>query len=139
MLTRSRFWTATLSLLTPAVLILASFSPTQDEQDQDEDHGGNVVYHVKSKKMKNLLSVLYSHDDHIGYGYKCEDCHGGEQPLYEQEIGANVFTMKDINSGKSCGHCHNGKTEWKGGTVYAPRRNCERCHDVTIQPMHAEE
>ncbi len=138
-MTRRRMWTLAVSLLAPAGLLLASFIPDSTPQDDDEEHGGNVVYMVKSKKIKSLISVIYSHDDHIGYGYKCEDCHGGETPLYEQEIGANVFTMKDINAGKSCGHCHNGKTEWKDSTVYAPKRNCERCHNASLVPMHAKE
>jgi len=134
---KSRLWIMIVVALVGASLAAASLAPSQDKQEEKE-HGGNIVYMVHSKKIKNLKSVLYSHEQHLSFGYKCDDCHGGAAPIFEQEAGSNVFTMNDINHGERCGKCHDGKTTWKDQPIYAPRRNCERCHTVTLVEQHAK-
>lgn len=51
----------------------------------------------------------------------CKDCHKeGLFPKMKQ--GAVKITMKEINAGKLCGVCHNGKKAFDANS------NCERCH-----------
>jgi c(7)-type cytochrome triheme protein len=38
--------------------------------------------------------------------------------------GADAITMKDINEGKFCGHCHNGTKAFSTKEA----ANCSKCH-----------
>ena len=52
--------------------------------------------------------------------FKCYVCHDS---IFHMKAGADIFTMNDINSGKYCGKCHNGKI------AFAPTfSDCQRCH-----------
>jgi c(7)-type cytochrome triheme protein len=64
--------------------------------------------------------VKFSHDFHLGM-YKCADCHTGRFPY---KAGAKHFTMAQMESGSSCGGCHNGKD------AFTVKENCEKCHKI---------
>ncbi|MBI2997564.1 MAG: cytochrome c3 family protein [Deltaproteobacteria bacterium] len=52
--------------------------------------------------------------------YKCYACHPA---LFEMKAGANKISMEEIQQGKFCGACHNGKAAW--GISF---ESCNRCH-----------
>jgi len=61
-------------------------------------------------------NATFSHDSHVnGRGFGCKNCHNAGP----QHRGV---TMAEMEKGKSCGSCHNGK---KAFTVAA---NCGSCH-----------
>ena len=75
--------------------------------------GGDVT--IKSKKGP----VVFSHDKHVGMGQECTQCHDG---LFTDSKSHKTVTMKQMQQGKSCGACHNGKT------AFTVKGNCKNCH-----------
>lgn len=76
--------------------------------------GGDVA--IKYKKGQ----VVFSHDNHVdGAGLECTKCHAG---LYTTVAQHKAATMKEMQKGKSCGACHNGKT------AFTVKGNCKNCH-----------
>ena len=92
-------------------------------------HGGNIVFEVKRNRQK-LPHVLFSHKAHVDAGHDCKDCHNDKVFDRDRELGVNKFSMKDIMKGEACGACHDGKTQVKGRAIFAPKKNCERCHNM---------
>lgn len=64
--------------------------------------------------------VKFSHEFHLGM-YKCADCH---TKLFPYKAGAQHFGMGAMDSGKSCGGCHNGKD------AFATSGDCDKCHKM---------
>ena len=65
--------------------------------------------------------VLFSHKVHVARGYKCGDCHN---KLIAPGVARKVFTMKDMEEGKSCGACHGAQMAFS----VKDTENCKRCH-----------
>ena len=65
----------------------------------------------------SMGKVTFKGDDHAGKGLKCSECHTKIFPYKKTDI-----KMADINAGKYCGECHNGKRAFK------PAGNCAKCH-----------
>lgn len=61
----------------------------------------------------------FSHEFHLGM-YKCADCH---TKIFPFKAGALKATMGDMDKGKSCGTCHNGKDAFKSD-------DCIKCHKM---------
>lgn len=77
--------------------------------------GGDIVLHPSGAG-----NVTYSHDVHVGkFGLKCRECHPA---LFKMANGFGTATMADMESGKACGACHNGKR------AFAVKENCAKCH-----------
>lgn len=114
------------------VLVVASPRARTDVGASSEKHGGEIVFEVKKNKQK-LGHSMFSHQDHLDAGHTCKDCHNNKVFKEERKLHANKFTMKDVIQGKACGACHNGRTKVKGKTVFAPRKNCSRCHAVKFR------
>jgi c(7)-type cytochrome triheme protein len=77
--------------------------------------GGNVTFEVKSSG-----NVAFSHDNHVeGVGLKCTECHDS---LYITKEKHKVVAMTQMQKGKSCGACHNGKK------AFDVKENCANCH-----------
>jgi c(7)-type cytochrome triheme protein len=77
--------------------------------------GGDISFEVKGSG-----TVMFSHDSHLSAGkLQCTDCHAS---LYVTNEKHKKATMKQMQQGKSCGACHNGKKAFdvKGG--------CNTCH-----------
>ncbi|HEY6873184.1 MAG TPA: cytochrome c3 family protein [Geobacteraceae bacterium] len=70
-------------------------------------------------KIKGINDAVFSHTFHLGMDFKCNNCHTAIFPYKEV---AGRFTMADMEKGKSCGACHNGK---EAASVAG---NCGRCH-----------
>jgi len=75
--------------------------------------GGDVT--IKYKKGE----VVFSHDNHVGMGQECTVCH---DKLFTTSSQHKAVTMKQMQQGKSCGACHNGKT------AFSVKGNCKNCH-----------
>jgi c(7)-type cytochrome triheme protein len=72
--------------------------------------GGDVT--LKSKGG----DVVFSHDSHVGdVKLSCTECHN--KPYLNKTV-----TMKQMQQGKSCGVCHNGKK------AFSVKVDCAKCH-----------
>ncbi len=77
---------------------------------------GNVLM-----KAKKPWAVSFRHTAHLPT-FKCVDCHPRIFKLgYEKS--RSRFTMTDMDTGKSCGACHDGQA------AFTTRFNCQKCHD----------
>ena len=76
--------------------------------------GGDIT--LKSRQG----DVLFSHDLHVArVGAKCQQCHDS---LYTNAVQHKSVTMRQMQEGKSCGACHNGKQ------AFSVKADCARCH-----------
>jgi c(7)-type cytochrome triheme protein len=76
--------------------------------------GGEITFAVKGADK-----AVFSHEKHVGTAkLKCQDCHPG---LYLNVAKSKHATMKQMEKGKSCGACHDGKR------VFA-LDDCTKCH-----------
>jgi c(7)-type cytochrome triheme protein len=71
--------------------------------------------------LKNIGgNVIFSHEAHVaGMGLKCNECH---DKLYTNAKQHKKVTMKQMQKGKSCGACHNGKA------AFSVAGDCAKCH-----------
>jgi c(7)-type cytochrome triheme protein len=69
-------------------------------------------------KVKSAGDATFSHSFHLGM-YACKDCH---TKIFPFKAGAKHFSMADMEKGKSCGSCHNGKDAFSSGG------DCAKCH-----------
>lgn len=67
----------------------------------------------------SMGKVVFKGDDHVGKGLKCNECH---TKIFKMKKGSAVMKMADINAGKFCGECHDGKRAFKSAG------NCAKCH-----------
>lgn len=70
-------------------------------------------------KSGNINEAVFSHTFHLEMMYNCKDCH---TRIFPYKAGQKHNTMADMEKGKGCGTCHNGKD---AATVIG---NCDRCH-----------
>ncbi|HJV34930.1 cytochrome c3 family protein [Geomonas sp.] len=66
----------------------------------------------------SIGEAKFSHQVHLDM-YKCQDCH---TKLFPYRIDSKHMTMHDMENGKSCGACHNGKD------AFTAAGDCEKCH-----------
>ncbi len=67
--------------------------------------------------------VVFDGKSHAAAGLKCPDCHT-KPKLFEMKKGADKITMAEINKGKFCGACHDGKKAFKANDP----ADCAKCH-----------
>jgi c(7)-type cytochrome triheme protein len=76
--------------------------------------GGDII--LKNKGG----DVAFSHDTHVeGMALACTDCH---DKLFLNKSQHKKATMKEMQKGKSCGACHNGKK------AFSVKGDCAKCH-----------
>ncbi|MEI7815827.1 MAG: cytochrome c3 family protein [Desulfuromonadales bacterium] len=63
----------------------------------------------------------FSHEFHL-QSYKCADCH---TKIFPYKAGVLKASMGDMESGKSCGACHN-----KGKDAFPVQDDCGKCHKM---------
>jgi c(7)-type cytochrome triheme protein len=80
---------------------------------------GDVTFERKAKGVDDVPPAVFPHWIHR-MQYKCSACH--DEP-FKMKAGANEITMDMIQSGKSCGLCHNGKAAFESNFD-----TCSRCH-----------
>jgi c(7)-type cytochrome triheme protein len=78
-------------------------------------HAGDIRF-----KEKDAGDVLFSHSVHSEL-FSCDGCH---PDLFAAKRGANKATMEEMESGQSCGACHDGST------AFSVSENCESCHQM---------
>jgi c(7)-type cytochrome triheme protein len=64
---------------------------------------------------------LFKHSAHISL-YRCNRCHDS---IFVAGLGRRSYTMPDMEGGKSCGACHDGKE------AFSVKQDCDRCHPQT--------
>ncbi|NVN98705.1 MAG: cytochrome c3 family protein [Geobacteraceae bacterium] len=69
-------------------------------------------------KLKGVTDAVFSHQVHIGM-FKCPDCH---TKVFPYKAGSLKATMASMETGKSCGTCHNGKD------AFTVAGECDKCH-----------
>lgn len=65
--------------------------------------------------------VVFDGKTHADKGNKCGACH---TKIFQMKKGAAKITMAEMNAGKFCGECHNGKTAFSSSDA----ANCAKCH-----------
>jgi c(7)-type cytochrome triheme protein len=76
--------------------------------------GGDITLRSKGG------DVLFSHETHVsGASQKCTACH---DKIYTNSKQHKKVTMKEMQKGKSCGTCHNGKA------AFSVKADCAKCH-----------
>lgn len=79
--------------------------------------GGDITFTVQKAG-----DVVYSHDFHVGkIGLTCTECH---YRIFSRAANSekDKATMAGMESGKSCGVCHDGTK------AFSVTQNCIRCH-----------
>lgn len=69
---------------------------------------------------KDAGNVTFSHKSHTGL-YKCGECH---TKLFAAARSKKKVSMQEMEKGKSCGACHDGKT------AFTVKENCATCHKI---------
>lgn len=65
-------------------------------------------------------NAVFSHEAHVdGMKLACTECH---DKLYLSKGQHKTVTMKQMQKGKSCGACHNGKK------AFSVKGDCAKCH-----------
>ena len=75
---------------------------------------GVIVFKTETGDAK------FSHEFHLE-AYKCADCH---TKIFAFKTGGKHYTMGDMEHGKSCGACHNGKD------AFSSAGDCDKCHKM---------
>ena len=70
-------------------------------------------------KVNGISNAVFSHKLHLDMDYKCNACHTKTFPYKAVSGGAS---MTDMEKGKECGLCHNGKD------AFTVSGNCDKCH-----------
>jgi c(7)-type cytochrome triheme protein len=73
---------------------------------------------------KILGDVMFRHTNHTGL-YTCVDCHTS---LYKATRSKVKVSMQEMEKGKSCGACHDGKT------AFSVKGQCKSCHQILSKP-----
>jgi c(7)-type cytochrome triheme protein len=80
---------------------------------------GDIKFVRQSAGMDDVSPATFPHWIHR-MAYTCYACHDS---LFEMKAGADEVTMDQIQSGQSCGACHDGKTAFESNLS-----TCNRCH-----------
>lgn len=70
--------------------------------------------------VKDAGKIKFSHKSHTGL-YKCGKCHPAIFGISKSKV---KVSMKQMEAGKSCGACHNGKA------AFTVKENCAPCHKI---------
>ena len=71
-------------------------------------------------KTNGITDASFSHKFHLGM-YSCAECH---PRLYLPGKGNVTVSMAGMETQKSCGACHDGKS------AFTVKENCEKCHQM---------
>ena len=82
-----------------------------------------TICHAAPEKtfvVEDAGNVLFSHEVHTSM-FGCTDCHAD---VFIAGPGNPTRSMADMESGESCGACHDGST------AFSVAEDCESCHDM---------
>lgn len=103
-------------------------------------HDAKTAFSVKGDCVKchqvkdvNMTSEsVFGHKLHLEMSYGCGDCHN---KLFVAGPNHIANTMSDMERGKSCGGCHDGKT------AFSVKGDCQKCHknikDIAFKAFNA--
>lgn len=97
--------------------------PAKAEAKADAKEAPEFIVYDKAKNG----AVKFPHKAHADMLGKCDDCHGGETPLFAKEKSEGM-KMKDMYEGKGCGSCHDGKKKQGDKVIFAAKGGCMKCH-----------
>jgi c(7)-type cytochrome triheme protein len=78
---------------------------------------------LKPAKLTYKTSIgeaYFDHEIHLGM-FKCANCH---TKVFKYKKGSSAATMGQMEQGKSCGTCHNGKD------AFSVKDDCGKCHKM---------
>lgn len=82
-------------------------------------------------KTRNAGTVIFSHSDHIDKKEMRKNCRACHDAIFDLK-NKKQYSMVEMEKGKSCGACHNGKRAF-GLTT------CSACHTVKEVIYHVKE
>jgi c(7)-type cytochrome triheme protein len=85
-------------------------------EDCESCHEGGITVSRVTIQTQNVGKVIFNHEIH---GKRCSVCHPA---LFIKKNNSNHVDMKTMETGKSCGACHNGKK------VFSVSGDCAKCH-----------
>jgi c(7)-type cytochrome triheme protein len=80
---------------------------------------GDIRFVRQAAGMDDVAPAVFPHWVHR-MAYTCYACHDS---LFKMKAGEDLITMDQIQSGQSCGACHDGKTAFISNLS-----TCNRCH-----------
>lgn len=80
---------------------------------------GDIKFSRQAAGMDDVAPAVFPHWVHR-MQYKCAACH---DELFKMKAGSTPVTMDDIQAGRQCGACHNGKDAFISNFD-----TCARCH-----------
>jgi c(7)-type cytochrome triheme protein len=80
---------------------------------------GDIAFERKAAGMDDVPPAFFPHWVHQ-MQFKCAACHN---ELFKMKAGANPVTMDELQEGRWCGTCHNGKDAFVSNLD-----TCGRCH-----------
>jgi len=82
--------------------------------------GGELTFEVPKEG-----NVIFSHEVHVASaGLVCTECH---DKLFVTKEEHRKASMKEMQKGKSCGACHDGKK------AFAVKKDCKGCHAKEVR------
>jgi c(7)-type cytochrome triheme protein len=88
-----------------------------------EGCGTMVIYNGKGAGQVVFEGKLHAAKKNLA----CADCHdatGFSSALFEMKRGANAISMRNMELGRYCGYCHDGKQAFST----TDSLNCSKCH-----------
>lgn len=100
---------------------------------------GDSVVVYDDPSLAEQGKVEFSHPGHkAAFGQEkldCKPCHVTDPPRFSMKKPKEgetrtVIKMAEMEQGKACGACHNGKTEMNGKVAFdvTSKDNCSKCH-----------
>ena len=102
--------------------------PKKEEKKEEPKAAGDTgPEKITFENVGKLGVVEFPHKFH-GEKNKCDECHGGDKPVFEKKITKAGMKMADMYAGKNCGFCHDGKKVVGTATVFEAKKSCAKCH-----------
>lgn len=102
-----------------ALLVVLGILLTGVVVADESSEPGDIKFVRQSAGMDDVSPATFPHWIHR-MAYTCYACHDS---LFKMKAGADEVTMDQIQSGQSCGACHDGKTSFESNLS-----TCNRCH-----------
>lgn len=80
---------------------------------------GDITFERRAAGMDDIARAIFPHWVHR-MQFKCAACH---DDLFKMKAGSSLVTMDEMQAGRWCGACHNGKDAFESNFD-----TCPRCH-----------
>jgi len=106
-------------LLLLAALLASGVAADEATGQAEPNEPGDIKFVRQAAGMDDVAPAVFPHWIHR-MAYTCYACH--DTP-FKMKAGEDLVTMDQIQSGQSCGVCHDGKTAFVSNLT-----TCNRCH-----------